>query len=934
MRCFMNHLYGFFIAVLVLLFVAAPVTAQVTTVTLEGKILDTERKALPGATVSVKSTETGTVRGAAAEENGRYQILGIAPGTYSVQALLVGYQSVTRGGVQFVTGQRPVMDFVMTTAEVEMQVVETIGTRVEEFELRRVDVSTPVLRDQIANLPLNSRSVMNLAGIAPGIRSYAPSAGRSLPSAGSLPDLRFINFYVDGAEWKSMFNGNIVGIPQTGSPMPQDAVQEFRTIINPFDAEYTRGGAFIISAITARGTNEYHAEAFSFFRDKSLNARGPFERTKPDFDRQQVGLKVSGPLMIDKLFFLGSYELHNADDFIDVVPGRPAYNPGLWDRYAGTFEAPNKNHTGVIRLTYQQSNDHAFNYIWVARYLSSKTFFGGTVGEPGGIFGQYHINSHMLKHTWIISSNAFNEASVQYLRWRHLEPTISTGPALVYPSIRLGRGTFPVAVEEDHYRLINKFTTNIPDFYGPHVLKIGFDVASVSMTPWFPSFLNPEFTFATDTSSLPLTASIGVGLVNPLDANGIDATTDDQGTLVGVYIQDQWNPHPQWTFNLGVRYDAEINTLNNEQRLPWVDSTVFVNAVGSDWVNTGNRKNDLNNIAPRFSFNYDVFGTGRTVIRGGYGITFDRTAYFIAYFERRDALWRTYAFNNPGTLDPAVLRQRVAAGGVSAAPSINLLNNKMSTPQVHQFSIGGGHQITDELAASIDYVNMRARAVYATLNANYFKPSINRRVLSTSFGDVLLRGSFASAFTHAFLTHIVYRTSDVRLNLAYTLSWSFSDQDGLPTFADIASFRQQRSNGDERHRIVLSGIVNLPLGFQVSGLITVASPRPFDAFLGRDLNDNRIFEDDWLNGERNQLPDDSRIRNWYKTVDLRISKTFEFEPVKAELIFEAFNALNWFNATGYNGRMTDAAGNPLASFGKPSGAYAPRQMQLGVKVSY
>ncbi len=930
----MRPLISILAAALMIVFCFIQLRAQVTTVNLDGKVLDTEGKALPGVTITVKNVEIGSVRGTSSDENGQYRILGLRPGTYTLEARLVGHKVVTRENVRFITGQFPVVDFVLVPEAVELPAIQVLGARVQEFETRRIDVSTAVVRDQIMNLPLNSRSALNLAAIAPGIRTYAPIEGRSLPSEGSLPDLRFINFYVDGVEWKSLFNGNIVGIPQTGSPMPQESIQEFRVIVSPFDAEYTRGGAWIINALTRRGTNSYHFEAFSFFRDKSLNARGPFQTARPDFNRQQVGVTVSGPLVVDKLFFLGSYELHNAKDFIDVVPGRPAFNSGLWDSYKGTFEAPNKNHTGVLRLTYQHSNEHTFDAIWSTRYLSSKTFFGGTAAEPAGIFGQYHINSLMFKHTWIISPKSFNELNLHYLRWRHYEPTISSGPAYVYPSIRLGRGTFPVKVAEDHYRLTDKFTTYIKDFYGPHVLKLGFEVARVSMTPWFPSFLNPEFTFLTDTSSLPRTASIGVGLLHPLDPNGIDAETDDKGTLIGVYVQDQWNPIPQLTLNLGVRYDAEINTLNNNQRLPWADSLVLVSALSPDWINKGDRQNDLDNIAPRFSFNYDVNGTGKTILRGGYGITFDRTAYFIAYFERRDAFWRTYTFINPGTVDPNVLRQRVATGGGSAAPSMNLLSHKMSTPQVNVFSIGVGHQFSEKVGLNIDYINQHANSIYAALNVNYFKPSLRRRVISNSFGDIILRGSIARAFFHGFLTNLVYRTKDVRAALSYTLSWAFSDQDGVPVFEDISSFRRQHSNSDERHRFVLSGAVNLPFGFQMSGLAILASPRPFDVTIGQDLNDDNDFSDDWPNGERNQMPDDSRIRNWYKIVDLRISKSFEVDQFKAELIFDAFNVFNWFNATGYFGRMFDATGNPLSTFGKPTGAYAPRQMQLGVRVTY
>ncbi|MDZ7309237.1 MAG: hypothetical protein ONB49_19570, partial [candidate division KSB1 bacterium] len=203
------------------------------------------------------------------------------------------------------------------------------------------------------------------------------------------------------------------------------------------------------------------------------------------------------------------------------------------------------------------------------------------------------------------------------------------------------------------------------------------------------------------------------------------------------------------------------------------------------------------------------------------------------------------------------------------------------------------------------------------------------------FGDVILWGSIARAHFHGFLTNLAYRTAKARLSASYTLSWAESSLDGSPDqrYTDINSYRMQRSNADERHRLVLAGSFNLPFGFNLGTLATVASPRPFDVTDGRDLNKNNLFSDDWPNGARNQLPA-STFRTWYKVVDLRISKSFILPPAQAELIFEAFNVFNWFNASGYSGRKYDAAGNPLLSFGKPTGAYAPRQMQLGLRVSY
>jgi hypothetical protein len=363
--------------------------------------------------------------------------------------------------------------------------------------------------------------------------------------------------------------------------------------------------------------------AFANLRDKSLNSRGPFQTVKPDYKRQQFGFVISGPIVPDKLFFFASYELNNEKNFIDVVPGRPAYNPSIWDSYKGTFESPTANHTGVAKLTYQYKTSHTFDLTWVTRYMDSKFFFGGTFAYTAGIYGKYHINSVHFKDTWIISRNAINELSLHYLRWRHDEPLIKTGPAYIYPSISLGRGTFPIRLAEDHYRLVNKFTYNLSDFYGDHIIKAGIEVTRAINKPWFPYYYYGQFVFPTDTSTLPQSATIGIGFTNPYTTD--DAEGSLNGYTVGAFIQDRWVPIPQLTISFGLRWDADINILNNKFKVRWADSAEIASKIPAEYLNKGDRKNDLDNFAPRLSFNWDVLGTGKMILRGGYGIFFDRT---------------------------------------------------------------------------------------------------------------------------------------------------------------------------------------------------------------------------------------------------------------------------------------------------------------------
>src|SRR5436309_5046521 len=349
------------------------------TVNLQGRRTGATGAPPTAASITVPNRETGQQRSAVTSAQGTYTIVGLPPGAYHLRVALLGYGAQERD-IELLVGQHATLDFQLQQAAVALEAVEVAHQREPSFEVQRNDVSALVVTNEILNLPLNSRNTMNLAAIVPGIKTFAPTAGRSLPSSGSLPDLRFWNFYLDGAEWKSFFNGNLVGIPQTGSPLPQEAMREFRVHLNPYDAQYTRGASFVISAVTQRGTNEFHGSVFGYGQSNALKALDLIQRERrtanpatfaiPDYTRAQFRFNLRGPLRRDQLFFAASYEGQSIDDGITVVPGRPAYQPAIWDAFAGTFKAPTKNHTGVVRLTAPLGGAHALDLVWAGRYYN------------------------------------------------------------------------------------------------------------------------------------------------------------------------------------------------------------------------------------------------------------------------------------------------------------------------------------------------------------------------------------------------------------------------------------------------------------------------------------------------------------------------------------------------------------------------------------
>jgi hypothetical protein len=910
---------------------------------LQGRIVSSSGQPVAGAQIGVLNRETRQQRGMQATSSGTYTVVGLEPGSYHVTVRMIGYAQQERD-ITLLVGQRATLDFTLSESAVALQGVEVQSQQAEPtFEVQRNDVSTPVVQTEIENLPLNTRNTMNLAAIVPGMKTFAPTAGRALPSSGSLPDLRFWNFYLDGAEWKSMFNGNLVGIPQTGSPIPQDAVREFRVHLNPYDAQYTRGASFIISAVTYRGTNEFHGSAFFYGQNNSLNALDMFQRQakaadpatfdRPDYKRVQAGFDLRGPIVKDKLFFAASYEYQNTDNAIAVIPGEPTFAPNQWADFAGSFGAPTKNQNGVLRLTAPIGDKHTLDATWAGRFYDSETFFGGTVAHNGGIRAKYQVHSVQLRDTYQPNASFSNELSLNLLYWHHNEAPLTAGPQLDYPGITFGTSGFPLELKETHVRLLDHATYTLGD--GKHIVTGGVELARVRTNSWLPSNRDGYFRFATDTSTEPLLGRIGVGFFDPNSAEDARAVTN--GWIVGAYAQDQWAVAPNFELTLGLRYDAELNTLNNDFTVPWASDPALAAAPQlQGFLNQGNRKNDLNNIAPRASFSWDVFGNTKTYLRGGFGIMYDRIATFMAFFERQSAGWRTYEFQNPGTTDPEALRQMVISGGGTSTPSMNLMKVDMKTPYNIQSSFGIGQELAPGLALNVDYIHQDARNLYVQIAENALNTETGHRTISDSYGTITLYDDFGKAKFDAVTTSLVYDKPGLRTSLAYTLGWYKAQMEGLGGYVNSTFFLMQPTTGDERHRVVLSGVGDLPYGFKLSGVATFATPRPYVATVGQDLNNDNSFTDDFVNGKGDRtLRPSTTWKNMYRTVDLRLTKSFSMGGDRAfSVSAEAFNIFNWDNYSGFFGRAADASGTPFTNFGTPNGVYAPRQAQLGVRYDF
>src|SRR2546429_1757104 len=294
---------------------AAMASAQVNTATLSGTVSDPQGLPVKGAKVTVTNTGTGAQRTSITDDGGRYNLVGLPPGQYRM---------AVDGGANFSVYENA--SIVLTVGETAtsdlrldlkgMQQTVTVSTETSPIETTKTEVSDTVTQRRIDNLPINGRNYINFTltnsqttrDVSPTI-GPAPNSGLNVGGARARSNM----VSVDGAD---AVDNSINGIRSTVS---QEAVQEFQLILSNYNAEYGRASGGVINIVSKSGGNEFHGNAFGYFRNKAFQARNPFSGqvdpvtgnlnpVKQAYTRTQSGLTFGGPLEKDKTFVFFSYE--------------------------------------------------------------------------------------------------------------------------------------------------------------------------------------------------------------------------------------------------------------------------------------------------------------------------------------------------------------------------------------------------------------------------------------------------------------------------------------------------------------------------------------------------------------------------------------------------------------------------------------------------
>src|SRR3954453_1558052 len=262
--------------------------AQVAAGDITGLVRDPGGAALAGATITVTEVATNRQRVLLSNRDGVYAAPSLPPGEYRVDVELTGFKPIPRAGIHLATGEKARIDFDLAVGRISEQVTVTADAPIVRADSG--SLGALVGHQQIVQVPLNGRTFIMLAGIAPGV---------ALPPNSLLPRInggrpRTNEYLFDGISVLQPEPGQVAIYPVV------DAIQEFKIESNSPPAEFGRFKSAKINLTMKSGANALHGAGFEFLRNEALNARNVFQSTipaKPDYRRNQFGGSRGGPIV-------------------------------------------------------------------------------------------------------------------------------------------------------------------------------------------------------------------------------------------------------------------------------------------------------------------------------------------------------------------------------------------------------------------------------------------------------------------------------------------------------------------------------------------------------------------------------------------------------------------------------------------------------------
>lgn len=664
-----------------------------TTSSLAGKVVDNNGQALPGATVVAVHVPSGTLYGASVNAEGFYLIQGMRPGgPYKVDVSFVGYTKKSYTDITLFLGETYNLNASLAESSQELTEVVVVGSKPSAFNSVKTGVSMNISNQEIASMPSISRSINDFTRLSPLYGGSNSFAGR---------DGRYNNIVIDGSNFNNNFGLSSRNMPGgDAEPVSLDAIEEIQVNVAPFDvrqANFTGAG---INAITKRGTNQYSASVYSFYRDQSFNGKKVADYELPTAAKTAtkiIGARVGGPIIKDKLFFFlnGEWEnssvpgmewqayrpgVNNIGDpnvsrvpadsltkFSNFLKSKFGYETGPFENY-GSFAVQNFKVLG--RLDWNINQNHKFSLRFNAvRSTNDQLVNGTSAPNPRASSNRVSANAMSFQNTNYgflntvyslsaeLNSNFSNALSNQVLGTITLIQDTRTSNSDIFPFIDIWDGGSPLnAYMSTGYELFSFNNNVVNNVYtlvdnvtyktGRHIITSGASFEYLYFGNSFMRYGTSYYrfrdlqTFINHVNGVPGNQPIAFALTYSFDPNNPKPVAELGFGQLAAYAQDEYNIMDNLKLTYGIRFDMPLY-MNELQNNPAVSALSFENFQKLD---LGQWPKVRVVPSPRVGFNWDVFGNKSLKVRGGTGIFTGRLPF----------VWFTNQPTNSGMLQNTV----------------------------------------------------------------------------------------------------------------------------------------------------------------------------------------------------------------------------------------------------------------------------------------
>lgn len=682
------------------------------------------------------------------------------------------------------------------------------------------------------------------------------------------------------------------GIEANGPGVTPSAVQEVKINNNPYSARFSRPGRARLEIITKSGTPQYHGSLNFMFRDSPFDASNAFAVVKPPERRQYYEGAVTGPVGHSKRtsFLLSLDEdILDQQDIIDPVAISAAESLGLGP-FAQTLPNPTHHFFGSGRVFHDLANGDQFWIGYSYEHRSSENQNAGGTTLPSAA-----TNAHFLEHEinvsflHQISPHWLNQLRFLVGHYDNSTTSLPADPQIAVSGLFTAGGAQADSRRTEYHFDGTDFATYAS---GRQQISFGIDVPDISRRG-FDDFTNRQGTY---TFASAADYSAGVASTY-LVQTGQGHVAFLEKVLCG-FVEDDIRVRPDFSVYVGMRYY---------------------------WQNFFH--DDPNNFAPRVSFAWAPSAKGKTIIRGGGGVFYDRTG--------PSPIADLLHFNGVNLLryivDPPLVSYPINPAVVAQSPaSLVTLDPRARIPYVLQYSIGVERQLTAKTTVSAVYIGNRGIDSFRSIDAN--APVLvagNWVSPNPSLGQV--REIQSEGYMKGNALEVTYRG---KLNkyfsgqVQYTLSRTYNNSSGI-TFFPANSYDPGadwgRSDYDRLHKFDLLASTQPTRFFTFGVALSLYSGKPVDITTGGDDNHDGIINDRPAGVARNTMAGPGMI-------DLDLNLTHDFPLSKDKKVFSvslnSFNVLNHPNYVTYIGTIS----SPL--FGQPVAAQPPRRMQLDVQFKF